>query len=69
MKVWFVKRTGKMTLGNMLFSQELTFSDKTVVYSDHIFYRKKDAKKYLESFKYQQFYEISSITLREDNGR
>ena len=47
----------------MLFDREITFSDNGKVYAGLLFFRKKDAQKYLETFEYKQFYEVIGITI------
>lgn len=63
MRAFIIKHKGKSIWQNMLFDREITFSDKDKVFAGLLFFRKKDAKKYLETFEYKQFYEIVGVTI------
>jgi len=52
--------------------RELTFSDGDKIYAGMLFFRKKDAKKYLDTFEYKQYFEIIGMNIDEyktDNGK
>ena len=63
MKIFFIKRKGKLTAGNMSYARLLVFADQSQVYCDLMFYRKKDAKKYLSSFKHSLYFEIYGVEI------
>jgi len=71
MRAFVIKHTGKTIWQNILFDREITFSDKDKIYAGLLFFRKKDAQKYLETFEYKQFYEIVGVTIdkAETNNR
>lgn len=63
MRAFALKHKGKSILQNMMFDRELTFSDGDKVFAGLLFFRKKDAKKYLETFQYKECYEIIGVTI------
>ena len=64
MRAFALKHKGKSIWQNMMFDRELTFSDGEKVFAGLLFFRKKDAKKYLETFKYyKEYYEIIGVTI------
>ena len=63
MRAFALKHKGKSIWQNMMFDRELTFSDGDKVFAGLLFFRKKDAKKYLETFQYKEFYEIIGVTI------
>lgn len=63
MRAFVIKHRGKTIWQNMTFERELTFSDNTKIYAGLLFFRKKDAKKYLETFEYKEFYEVVGVTI------
>jgi len=72
MRAFAIKRTGKTIWQNMLFDREITFFNNDKVYTGLLFFRKKDAQKYLETFEHKQFYEVIGLTIDKadkDNRR
>jgi len=70
MRAFTIKRRGKTIWQNMMFDRELTFSDEDKIYVGLLFFRKKDAKKYLDTFQYKEYYEVIGVTIdksKEDN--
>ena len=63
MRAFAIKHTGKTILQNMLFDREIIFSDNDKVFAGLLFFRKKDAQKYLDTFEYKQFYEVIGVTI------
>ena len=63
MRAFIIKHTGKSICQNMMFDRELSFSDGEKVFAGLLFFRKKDAKKYLETFQYKEFYEVIGVTI------
>ena len=57
MRAFALKHKGKSIWQNMMFDRELIFSDGDKVFAGLLFFRKKDAKKYLETFKYKEYYD------------
>lgn len=70
MRAFTIKRRGKTIWQNMMFDRELTFSDEDKIYVGLLFFRKKDAKKYLDTFQYKEYYEVIGVTIdksKKDN--
>ena len=62
MIIYTIKYKGANYWGNYRHSSEIEFNDGTTIYSDRYFFRLKDAKKYLNSLDYKDFYEIQRFT-------
>ena len=75
MRAYIIKRKGKTWLGNMLLNNRIKFSSGDEIFFDNIFYRKKDAKLYLQLYfpaKYRELFEVIGVTIDEskrDNRR
>lgn len=72
MRAYTIKHTGKSIWQNIVFEKELTFADGDKIFCGYLFFRKKDAKKYLESFEYKDFYEVVGLTVdrcEQDNRK
>ena len=72
MRAYTIKHKGKTIWQNMVFDREITFSDNSGIYAGLIFLRKKDAKKYLGTYEYKEFYEVIGLTVDKsikDNRR
>lgn len=70
MRAYTIKHKGKTILQNMIFNRELVFSDRDEVYAGLLFFRKKDAKKYLASMPYPEYLEVVGMTIdkcKQDN--
>ena len=67
MRVFAIKRTGKSICKNMTFDREITFQDEDKCLVGLLFFRKKDAKKYLDNFQYKVFYEVIGLTVDKSN--
>lgn len=70
MRAFTIKRRGKTIWQNMMLDRQLTFSDEDKIYVGLLFYRKKDAKKYLDTFLYKEDYEVIGVTIdksKKDN--
>ena len=67
MKIYFLKRKGKNWFGNTLCNIKMTI-DNEIICADYLFYRKKDAIKYLKTFngKYGNPFIVLSAELKED---
>lgn len=63
MRAFAIKHIGKTIWQNMFFNREITFSDNDKVYAGLLFFRKKDAQKYLETFEYKEHYEVVGMTI------
>ncbi len=63
MRAFTLKRKGKSIWQNMLFDRELTFPNGEKVFAGLLFFRKKDAKKYLETFHYKEYFEIIGVNI------
>jgi len=67
MRVFAIKRTGKSILQNMIFDNEITLPNEDKCLVGLLFVRKKDAKKYLDTFQYKVFYEVIALTVDKSN--
>ena len=70
MRAYTIKRTGKTHLGNMVFDLSIEFPDGEKTYVNHLFFRKKTAVKYLDTFKNKEYFEVVGVTLdksKKDN--
>ena len=63
MRAYIIKFKGKTILRNMLTEHKLTFNDGYEIYARTLFFRKTDAKKYLNTFEYKEFYEVVGVTI------
>jgi len=63
MRAFIIKHTGKTIWQNMMLDREIKFTDESKVFAGLIFFRKKDAQKYLNTFEYKQYYEIIGLTV------
>ena len=63
MRAYTIKHKGKTIWQNMTLDRELIFSDGDKVFAGLLFFRKKDAKRYLETFRYKEFYEIIGVNI------
>jgi len=63
MRAYIIKFNGKTILRNMLTEHKLTFNDGYEIYAGTLFFRKTDAKKYLNTFEYKEFYEVVGVTI------
>ena len=67
MRAYTIKRKGVATLGNMLFGQSITYNNGNKIYCDLLFYRKKDAQRYLKTFAFSDLFEVVGLTF--DNNK
>ena len=65
MKAYIIKFKGKTILRNMLRDYKFTFNDGDEIYVGTLFFRKKDANKYLEMLKYKELYEVVGVTINK----
>lgn len=65
MKLYIVKRKGANWWGNLLLYNTIEFSDGSYIYYEKCFHRKKDAKKYLDTFDYKEFFEIETLEFKK----
>ena len=62
MRAYIIKFKGKTILRNMLTDYKFTFNDGDEIYVGTLFFRKKDAKKYLETLN-KELYEVVGVTI------
>jgi len=67
MRAFIIKHRGKSRWQNMVFDREITFSDKDKIYAGLLFFRKKDAQKYLETYQYKEYYEVIGVTIDDSS--
>jgi len=68
MRAYIIKFKGKtiwqnMLKENMLKEHKFTFDDGEEIYAGTLFFRKTDAKKYLNTFEYKEFWEVIGVTI------
>jgi len=63
MRAYIIKFKGKTILRNVLIDYKFTFNDGDEIYVGTLFFRKKDAKKYLETLSNKHFYEVVGVTI------
>jgi len=63
MRAFAIKRVGKSIWQNMNFDREITFSNGDFIYAGLLFFRRKDAQKYLDTFEHKESYEIIGVTI------
>ena len=63
MRIYLIKRKGSTYWWNMVLDRSITFADETKVFCDFIFYRKKDAQKYLKTFEHKEYFEVVGATI------
>ena len=63
MRAYIVKFKGKTIWQNMLIECKFTFNDGDEIYAGTLFFRKKDANKYLETLSNKHFYEVVGVTI------
>lgn len=71
MRAFIIKHKGKTIWQNMYLTDKITIEDKSF-YIGTIFFRKKDAQKYLSVLKYKEFYEVIGVTIdksKQDNRK
>lgn len=72
MRAYTIKHKGATIWQNLMLEQHIALSNKDIIYAGLLFFRKKDAEKYLQIFKYKEFYEVVGMTLdqsKQDNRK
>lgn len=70
MRAFTIKHTGKTIWCNMFIDGHMQLHDKTVAYTGILFFRKKDAQKYLNTFQFKEHFEVIGVTIdksKKDN--
>jgi len=70
MKAYTIKSTGATIGRNILWEVKHDLKSDDWYHTGIIFFRKKDAKKYLETLKYKELYEIVALNIdkvKQDN--
>jgi hypothetical protein len=66
MKIWIIKRKGPNWWGNMLHSTTITLlPKKKEFYAQYCFYKRKDAKAYLNAMRHKEYYEVVGAIIDE----
>lgn len=64
MRVYMIKHKGASRWYNMLIDRKFTFvKTNKIIYVGIVFYRKKDAKAYLETLDHPEYFEIIGATV------
>lgn len=65
MRAYTIKCKGAAIWQNALMGVSMEFPDGPKIYADYLFYRKKDAIRYLESIKGNSSLEVVGLTMDE----
>ena len=63
MRAYIIKFKGKTILRNIFTNLKLKVNDDDEIYAGILFFRKKDANKYLETLSNKHFYEVVGVTI------
>ena len=66
MRAFTIKHKGATIWQNIVFEKEITITQlgsEKKMYVGYLFFRKKDAVKYLDTFEYKEFYEVVGMTI------
>lgn len=72
MKIYIIKHKGANTFQNLTLDFKVEFSNNEIIYAGRYFWRKKDAKTYLKTYAYPEFYEVVGCELeqtKQDNRK
>lgn len=72
MKLYIIMHKGASIFQNIDFQNSVNYDDGTKHYITNAFWRKKDAKRYLKTYKYHEFYKIIQLEVpksKEDNRK
>jgi len=70
MKAYTIKSSGATIVRNILWEIRHDFKDDDWFHTGIMFFRKKDAKRYLETLKYKELYQIVALNIdkvKQDN--
>jgi hypothetical protein len=68
MKIYTIKNKGANIWQNFVTEKQLTFKDEVKILVGYVFFRKKDAEKYLKTFKYSELFEVIGCTVDQTKG-
>jgi hypothetical protein len=70
MRAYTIKHKGATILNNFIFEKKITIesANKDTFYIGYLFYRKRHAKAYLDTFKYKEFFEIVGVNIDKVKG-
>ena len=64
MRIYTIKRKGANVWYNLCLDRELIFSDNDKVHAGLVFFRKKDAMKYLDAeYEHKDYFEVVGATV------
>lgn len=63
MGVYLIKHTGASIERNMYFDRSFEFNDGGKIYVSIVFFRKKDAEKYLKTLEHNEFFLVVGATM------
>lgn len=72
MRVYLIKRKGATIQLNMIFDQRIKFSNDKEISVGKLFFRKKDAKEYLQTLEWNECFEVIGATVdksKSDNRK
>lgn len=69
MRVYTTVRKGARTWQNLGLEREITFNDNTTIYASYLFFRRKDALKYLEASPHKEYYEVVGMTIDKPKSK
>jgi len=67
MRAYIIKHKGKAHQSNMYYDRDVTFLNDDKIYIGILFFKKKDAKKYLDTIGGKEYYEVVGVTV--DNSK
>ena len=67
MKAYTIKSSGATIASNILWEVRQDLKEDSWFHTGIIFFRKKDAKKHLETFKYKELYEVVALHIDKVN--
>lgn len=63
MRAYIIKHKGANNWYNMSLDRDIEFTDGTTIYAGYVFFRRKDALKYLKTLPYPEHKEVVGVTL------
>jgi hypothetical protein len=63
MRAYTIKRKGATLWYNIYLDKEISFDNGNKMYVGRLFFRKKDAKQYLDTMEHKQYFEVVGLTI------
>jgi hypothetical protein len=68
MRIYIIKHKGANIWQNTVTEQRIKINNEIEILAGYSFFRKKDALKYLKTFKYSEFFEVVGCTVDKTNA-